>query len=636
MKYIYFDLECTVNGGVNKDSPEAHWDNNRCLVAGWKVNYGPTVTGDLQHLADVIKSVCLTHDVTLVAHNAKFDIKYLLRYHRNDIPWHKIHVWDTMTYEYRVSGHWQKFTSIGDACALRGIPLKKTLDLGAILKTGIKMEDIDTQTLEEYLVNDVLMLHELRRAQQRDNYDCDMDYILPLAEMELNGLRVDVPKAQQLCSTLQATCDARLLGVENYIRYNCCWQDGSVLSDDDFDPNVTPKGKYIKAMGARMTSFLLTGVPKTIKVTGKWELGFKVGKGAALENHIVQQHFGKAKITNLGYPMAEDVLSKINIPLCESVLEHRKAQKVLSTYVSPMLEQAALQGCIYPKLNTTVTNTGRLSSSNPNGQNMPTIVRDLIIPHDMGADEMVEVDFDQLEIVGAACVSGDQVLQDHLKTGADTHYETGKSVMGWKYPSEMTKEDRTKVKNVNFGILYGGKANGLSHQTGVDIAIVKKLISSFYHNYPVVKKWQESVLEEIRTNMEPFGIKDGEQVYASLYECPTSGRRYLFQQGKSPQWMRAQTGRSYSFSPQQAANYPIQGFCGGDIVMGTLYEMWSRVQQQSDPIKFVLTVHDSILLEVQRGWSIKTLLNQACTRVESKYNLPVPLSMSEERGPTWK
>jgi len=636
VKYIYFDLECTVNGGVNKDSPEAHWDNNRCLVAGWAVNNGPIVTGSLNDLALGIKAVAMNHPVTLVAHNAKFDLKYLLRYHRRSIPWHDLHVWDTMTYEYRVSGHWQKFTSIGDACALRNVKRRKTLDLGAILKTGVKMEDIDEDTLKDYLVNDVVMLRELHEAQLTSGYYADMNYILPLAEMELNGLRVDVPKAQQLCSTLQTTCDARLLSMENYIRYNCCWQDGSAISDDDFDPNVTPKGKYIKAMGARMTSFLLTGTPNKVKVTGKWELGFKVGKAPALSSLEVQQHFAKAKTTNLGYPMAEDALSKINIPLCESVLEHRKAQKVLSTYVSPMLEQAALQGCIYPKLNTTVTNTGRLSSSNPNGQNMPTVVRELIIPHNLGEDEMAEVDFDQLEIVGAACVSGDQVLQDHLKTGADTHYETGKSVMGWKSPSDMTKEDRTKVKNVNFGILYGGKANGLSHQTGVDIAIVKKLISSFYTNYPVVKKWQDEVLNEIHINMEPFGIKDGEQVYASLYECPFSGRRYLFQEGKSPQWMRAQTGRGYSFSPQQAANYPIQGFCGGDIVMSTLYEMWCRVQQQGDPIKFVLTVHDSILLEVQKGWSIKTLLNQACTRVESKYNLPVPLGMSEERGPTWK
>lgn len=632
---IYFDLETTVNGGVKGDSPEAHWDNNSCLLAGWQIDNGPVETGTLHNLTTIIAQRQRVDDVMLVAHNAKFDLKYLMRT-TNIINWHDLWVWDTMTYEYRVSGHWQKFTSIGDACALRRIPMKKTLDLGALLATGIKMEDIDIGTLREYLDNDVAMLAALYTEQEKDNYPVDMRYILPLAEMELNGLMVDLPKAQALCGELQETCDTKLALMEQKIKNICCWQDGSAITDDDFDPNVTPKSKYIKAMGARMTSFLLTGVPASVKVAGKWHLEFKVGHRAMMNPSAIAHYFGKAKATNLGYPMPEEVLFSLPHTMCDWVLEHRKAQKLLGTYVGPMLEQAALQGCIYPKLNTTVTNTGRLSSSSPNGQNMPTIVRQLIIPHIPSTHDLTEVDFDQLEIVGAACVSGDTQLQHTLNQGIDTHYVTGKSVMGWKSPADMTKEERTKVKNVNFGILYGGKANGLSHQTGVDISIVKKLIKSFYSQYPRVQQWQEEVLDEIRTNMEPFGIKDGEQVYASLYECPFSGRRYLFQQGKSPQWMRAQTGRAFSFSPQQAANYPIQGFCGGDIVMGALYHMWSNGQLLGHDIKFVLTVHDSILLEVPKGLSIQTILDQACKKVERDFKLPVALGMSEESGPTWK
>jgi DNA polymerase I-like protein with 3'-5' exonuclease and polymerase domains len=504
MRTIFFDLECTVEGGVKGDSPEAQWVANDCLLAGWREHDGTVWKaqweGSLLELCRYIASASSKEKVLLVAHNAKFDLKWLLRMNNNiafdKIQWRNVEVWDTMTYEYLVSGHLLKFQSLEAACALRGIHAKKTLDLGAYLDAGLKMQDIPYEDLKQYLRNDVELLIQLWEAQQLDGYDPDMDYILPLADMELNGLRVDVPAAQQLMTRLAAKVGTAEKIVEHYIVARCQWQDGTRITPADFDPTYSPKGKTIKPMGARTLSFLLTGVPKTVKVSGKWELEFYGGATPALHPQEVLEIWGTEKPTHLGYSMAESKLDEVLNRLSDdphlmvySTMQHRSDNKILATYLSPMLEQAAIQGCIYPKLNTTVTNTGRLSSSSPNGQNMPGMVRNLIMPHN-SEYEMCEIDFDQLEMMGAACVSGDTALIQTLASGVDTHYITGKSVMGWQSPSDMTKEDRTKVKNVNFGILYGGKAGGLSKQTGVPVNLVKQLIKSFYDRFPQVKSCQ--------------------------------------------------------------------------------------------------------------------------------------------------
>ena len=137
----------------------------------------------------------------IVAHNAKFDIKYLMR-ELPRLPWHKVKVWDTMTWEYRYTGHTTKFISLEKLAQRYSVPFVKTLDLGAILAKGCKMEDIDKDMLSDYLREDVRALKEVHEAQLATGYECDMDYILPLAEMELNGMKVDRPKAQELMKDL--------------------------------------------------------------------------------------------------------------------------------------------------------------------------------------------------------------------------------------------------------------------------------------------------------------------------------------------------------------------------------------------------------------------------------------------------
>jgi DNA polymerase I-like protein with 3'-5' exonuclease and polymerase domains len=542
-----------------------------------------------------------------------------------------------MTWQYRFSGHMDKFVSLENCLDMYGIPFKKSLDLGALLASGIKMEDIPKDELEAYLIEDVKALQALHQAQKMCKYECDMDYILPLAEMELNGMKIDKDKAMALLEDLTTRTTIAITDMQANIKRLCEWQNGDAIIDEDFTDLLGTKSKHIKAMSARTTSFLLTGSPNELTITPKWRVVYKLGRTPALVPGNVKVMYGTEVTTaHLGFPMGEEELTKIGTLTASlipwKVLNYRKDSKLLGTYVGPFVYTTRVQGTIHPKLNTTTTGTGRLSSSAPNGQNIPPKARELVVPRDLDS-LIIEMDFSQLEMLGVACVAGDMDLQEDLMRGVDVHAQTAESVFGKGH----TDEDRRAAKAVNFGLLYGGKANGLSKQTGVDKDIVQRLINNFYKRYPRVGKWQTEVFNEVVSTMETHKIQGGEQTYKSLYIEPFSKRRFMFTEVKSPKWLRRRTGRGYSFSPQQTSNYPIQGFAGGDLVMYALTHLWRKCREHCGPdVKFIMTVHDSIIMEVSKYRTMSIYCNDACTETERQFKLPIPLNYKLKFGTYWQ
>jgi DNA polymerase I-like protein with 3'-5' exonuclease and polymerase domains len=633
MMMIYFDLETTADGGPNKDSPEAHWKCNEVLLCGWSFDGTAIyIDRDLTNLVEQIqKTVDLYGDVTLVAHNAKFDIKYLMR-EAPHLPWERVHVWDTMTWEYLNSGHRWTFPSLENTASMRGVTFKKSLDLGAILATGTTMQQIPIEDLTSYLEEDVRVLAQIQKAQELVAHYW-MDYILPLAEMELNGLRVNEDDMMDLASKLAVSQATNEQWIRDYITAECQWQDGSPVTPDDFSNLVYPKTKCIKATSNRMISHLLSGHPLEVKITNKWRLTRKnppimtVGQVALIY---------EVDPTHVGLPVDEDTLNTIQVhvgdnELLQRLIEYRKDSKILDTYLLPMLNQSRTHGTVHPKLNTAVTSTGRLSSSAPNGQNMPEVVRRLIIADHY--NELEEIDFKQLEMVGAACASRDKQMIHDLTHDVDIHYNTAAKVFG----VDQADDKRKLAKNVNFGVLYGGKAFGLSKQTGVDKGTVQKLIDAFYTRYPRVAAWQREVFTEVVDNMEAHDVKGGHQRYRSDWVLPISGRKFRFLETEAPPWLVKKTGRKYSFSPNHTANYPIQGFAGGDIVMRGLHHLWCTVRDQyiMDVVQFRMTVHDSILLERPKGVDLMPEYQEMCAYIESHFNLPVKPEVDVEAGSTW-
>lgn len=629
-KYYYVDLETTARGGPGaRTSPEAHWAINNILLCAYQREQG------VIHVHDTPKTLLhrMAKDIdngfrpVFVAHNAKFDIKHLIAY-GGFKGWKNIQVWCTMTWEYRNSGHLNKFPSLKDTCLDRGIPYSKGIDLGALIAQGVKMEDIPIADLTVAIENDVRSLRQLWMQQSSTTGHYDMQYILPLAEMEMNGLKIDKPKMEHLYIERQNVIMTEEQRMMEHIKTMCEWQDGSdVDMSCDFTSAVGLKSKEINMFARRTLSFLLTKVPDTLEITTKWKLKFKPGR----ISYYAQAHppYFKGK-THLGYIIDEKVFKLDNSWITQCAEKHRKAEKIISTYLAPMAEATAIAGTVHPKLNTAQTATGRLSSSQPNGQNMPPLVRELVVPHQYGST-IYEIDFKQLEMYAVATISGCKDMQAALARGDDLHYLSGRVVMGWACEADMTKDERKLVKNVNFGILYGGKAAGLSHQTGVKKETIQALIDGFFKAFPGVAKWQKKMFTEVVDHMYPYDIKEGEQRYASSWRLPLTGRKFTFIEQESPAWLRKRTHRKWSFSPTQTSNYPIQGCAGGDLVMYALYWLWSNTDY-----KFLLTVHDSIIVETYDDLpAVLTAATTMCAATTAHFSLPLDLQCDVSSGSHW-
>lgn len=204
----------------------------------------------------------------------------------------------------------------------------------------------------------------------------------------------------------------------------------------------------------------------------------------------------------------------------------------------------------------------------------------------------------------------------------------------------MTDADRKIVKGVNFGIIYGGKAFALSQQTGCDIQVVQKLIDAFYARYPGVKKWQADFYKQVVHNMKPAGIKNGEQIYKSMVELPESGRKFLFVEKESPDWLRKKTGRKYSFKPTETKNYPVQGFAGGDLVMvflSYLYDIILETLPSHSKTDFIMTVHDSIVLDTDMDvYTLHEVVEHAAIQTQDWFEMELALRVDCSIGPNWK
>ena len=627
---LVFDLETTHKGGPDNDSPEAHWPINEVVLAGWAVidtDTGacvePPQTGTMEAFLSFADGAMLDY---IVAHNLKFDLKYVRRAKHTSL-WPRLQLWCTMTHEYLSSGHAHKFSSLEDSCARRGIKTTKTMNLSEYIENGGRVEDIPKKELTEYLLTDVMLAAELFLTQHKDKKHFNMNYISALSEMELNGLPIDNDKLTKRAQESADICDKFTSYMKDKIKSNCEWVDGSPVTDADFE-------KKIKPTANRTLSFLLTGQPETLKTTSdKWTLQH-IMAGTTLNASDCGKVWTDPP-NHLGYSMDEKHIAKLCKVFPHSwvtkIPEWRKHDKLLNTYYLPFLTVSKFTGCIHPKLNTTATATGRLSSSKPNGQNMPKEARELVTAPE--GYKLCELDFSQLEVVALAMLCGDKQLIDDIKKGEDIHFNTGKMVMGWKTPSDMDKETRRKVKNVNFGAIYGGKAPGLSYQTGIDKATVQKLINHLYHRYPGIATWQRSFYEDVVENMQANGHDDnGEQLYKSTVE--QGGRTYTFFETPSPKWLRAKMGRSYSFNPNQVYNYPIQGFAGWSIVLQFLYTLWENTGYAE---KFLMTVHDSILVMVPDNVmdEFEGAVEMSLEEFKDKFDINMPLQVELEWGTNW-
>ena len=323
------------------------------------------------------------------------------------------------------------------------------------------------------------------------------------------------------------------------------------------------------------------------------------------------------KKTKTGYSTSAEVLEKLRFqhPIVDEVLEYRQYTKLKSTYVDGLLKVIGPDGRVRTSFQMTVTATGRLSSTEPNLQNIPTRtelgseLRRMFVAGE--GNVLVDADYSQIELRLLAHISGDETMRDAFRHGADIHAITASQVFGVA-PEEVTGQMRRAAKAVNFGIVYGISPFSLAQDIGVTVAEAKAYMDSYFAKYPGVKHYMEEIVERAKA--------DGDV-------------ETLFHRRRSLPEIKSSNFNMRSFGERVALNMPIQG-TAADIIKLAMVHVRRRLLEERLKARLIMQVHDELIVECPReeAEQVKALLTEEMERVVS---LSVPLTTEAHSGKNW-
>ena len=337
--------------------------------------------------------------------------------------------------------------------------------------------------------------------------------------------------------------------------------------------------------------------------------------GAILFDKLQLPH---GKKTKTGWSTNAEVLEKLRYeaPIVDSVLEYRQYAKLRSTYAEGLLRAVSPDGRVRTSFQMTVTATGRLSSTEPNLQNIPTRtelgseIRRLFIAED--GNVLVDADYSQIELRLLAHMAGDEAMQQAFRSGEDFHTVTAAKV--FHVPeAEVTHQMRSRAKAVNFGIVYGMSAFSLSQDIHVTVAEAKDYMERYFATYPGVRQYMTDVVERAR-----------EQGFVeTLYH-----RRRALPELKSSNFVQR------SFGERVALNMPIQG-TAADVMKLAMLRVHDRIRREGLQARLIMQVHDELIVECPEGeqQAVETLLRQEMEQVAA---LAVPLTAEAHSGKNWR
>ncbi len=527
------------------------------------------------------------------AHHAKFDMLVLLEH---GLPVQGV-VFDTMIAAYLLGGRSGLSGEEGEAAlsaaqrADRSVGLKNLAflylgvqmkEIGDILGKGKGQRTMDRAAIEEvgpYACADADMTCRLqqvlaaRLAEEPELLrlftDLEMPLVEVLLEMERTGVRLDVPFLQEMSRQLHE----EMVALEREI-YR--------LAGHPFNINSTQQlGEVL---------FQELGLPTT----------------------------ATSRLKSGGYSTASDVLEKLRSahPIVEAVLNYRELAKIKSTYVDalPLLVNRRT-GRVHTSFNQTITATGRLSSSDPNLQNIP--VRGEIgkqVRRAFIADPgwvLLSADYSQVELRILAHLSGDPGLLEAFARGEDIHASTASTLFGVP-TDQVTPEQRRMAKTVNFGLMYGMSEYGLAQRLGIEQEEAARFIATYFQRYPAVRRYLEKTVQE--------GRRLG---YVSTI---LGRRRYIPELNASNRNVRAAAER-------EAINAPIQG-SAADIIKIAMVRLHRALKEQGLRSRMLLQVHDELVLEVPEE-EVETVPPMVVEIMEGAYPLAAPLRVEAHTGPTW-
>ncbi len=411
--------------------------------------------------------------------------------------------------------------------------------------------------------------HQLRAALEREGMtrvyeDIELPVLRVLAETEMRGIQVDRAALEKLAGEIAATCAS----VEQQVY---------ALAGSTFNLNSP------KQVGDVLFRTL------NLQVKGKR----KESTRAEILEEITDQH-----------------------PVVPLILAYREHFKIRTAFVEPLLERVDEAGTLRTEYVQTGAATGRLSSRNPNLQNIPQEsawsrpLRDCFVAR--RGYRLVSFDYSQLELRIVAALSGDEAMTRAFRNGEDIHAATAAVVLG-KDQDAVTKEERRIAKTLNFGLVYGMGVTAFAKASGLPKNEAATFIARYFERFGAVKRWQEEILAAAR--------KTG------YTETRTGRRRYFPELASSaPSWRMAEIERA-------AINQPVQGL-GGDIAKLAMIAVRDLVSA-GDDAHILLTIHDELLLEVRTG-SMKELVPRIRAAMEGVMpELGVPLSVDVRAGSRW-
>ncbi len=349
--------------------------------------------------------------------------------------------------------------------------------------------------------------------------------------------------------------------------------------------------QVLKDIGSELTEKLKTLEEEIYEEAGQ---EFNLNSPKQLGEILFEKlNFPVIKKTKTGYSTAADVLEKLKGegPIIGNILEYRKLSKLMSTYVDGIMD-IIVDGKIHSSFNQTTAVTGRISSTEPNLQNIPIrtpegrLIRKAFVPTE--GSQLIDADYSQIELRILAHVSGDEHMQLAFKNKEDIHTSTAAKIFHVK-PEDVTGDLRAKAKAVNFGIVYGISDYGLSQNLNIPRQEAKEYIDNYLNNYKGIKKFMHDIVE--------LGKKQG---YV----------RTIFGRKRNIPELSNRNFNIRSFGERIALNTPIQG-SAADIIKIAMVKVYNKLKSEHMDTKLILQVHDELILnspknEVEKAKKILT------------------------------
>ena len=445
-------------------------------------------------------------------------------------------------------------------------------------KNQKSMQDIEVEKQTEYAVEDADITFQLKEVFEKELDknsltklfdEIEIPLLNVLTDMELEGINVDADFLKNLSEDL--TKD--IINLENKIYRKA---------------NVEFNLASPKQLGEVLFDHLkLVDKPKKTK-TGQYKTGEEILSVLAPEHQIVA-----------------------------NILEWRGLVKLKNTYVDALPNEInPITGRIHTTYSQAVAATGRLSSNNPNLQNIPIRtergrqVRKAFIPRDEN-HVLLAADYSQIELRLIAELSGDKAMKASFLNGEDIHRSTASKVFNVPL-EEVTREQRSHAKTVNFGIIYGVSAFGLSNQTNLSRTESKELIETYYKTYPTLRNYISDQIDFARDN--------------GYVETLLGRRRYLKN-------INSQNSIVRSADERNAVNAPIQG-SAADIIKIAMINIQERFKKENYKSKMLLQVHDELVFDVHKD-ELEILKPIIKNEMENAFKLSIPLDVEMDIGENW-